>query len=145
MGKGQETSLIRGTVGGVIAAMAMTGMRVVTTELGIVDQVPPEAIVAQKTPSLFALVPKRRHKVMLELLHWAYGASAGAAFGKLPRDLRAKKWMGPGYGLGVWLAFEAVLAPALGLSQASEARIAERIAFAVDHALYGTMVAAYST
>ena len=35
----------RGTVG----AMAMTGMRVITTELGLVEQTPPQAIARQRS------------------------------------------------------------------------------------------------
>jgi hypothetical protein len=45
------------------------------------------------------------------------------------------------YGVLVWALFEAGIAPALGLAQAGQARIAERLAFLADHVLYGVVVA----
>ena len=78
---------------------------------------------------------------MVELAHWIYGAAVGAAFGAIPGPVRLKPWAGPVYGLGLWLGFEAVLAPGLGLSQATRLRAHERVALAADHLLYGLVLA----
>ena len=124
--------------------MAMTGMRSVTTKLGLVDETPPEAIVIEAAPRLLGRVPPGTRPVALELLHWTYGAAAGAAFGGLPARVRARSWSGPVYGLVTWLAFEAGIAPALGLARTKERRPLERAALAADHVLYGAIVAGSS-
>jgi hypothetical protein len=121
--------------------MAMTGMRHVTTQLGLVEQVPPEAILEQKAPSVLRSIPEGLRPVFVELAHWGYGGLGGAAFGMLPEALRRHRWSGPGYGIAVWMLFELALAPALGLQQARQKRVVERIMFAGDHALYGVIAA----
>lgn len=128
---------------GGVAAMAMTGMRVLTTELGLVDEPPPQAIVRQRAKALLRLAPRRHRRAAIELAHWSYGAGGGAAFALLPRKIRDRPWAGPVYGLAVWAGFEAVLAPLLGLEQAKKPRPAERAALAVDHLLYGLVLAEF--
>jgi hypothetical protein len=121
----------------VIAAMAMSGMRTVTTRFGLVDETPPRAIFRQRAPGLLHRIPRERRQGVVELVHWTYGAGGGAVFGMLPDAVRLAPWAGPLYGLVVWLGFEAGIAPALGLRQAKEPRVVERAAFAADHLLYG--------
>ena len=41
------------------------------------------------------------------------------------------------YGILIWIGFEAVQAPLMGLKQAKKLRPVERVALAVDHLLYG--------
>jgi uncharacterized membrane protein YagU involved in acid resistance len=113
----------------------MSGMRTVTVNLGLVEQPPPKAIVDKW--GLLRRVPKNKRRAAIELLHWSYGAQGGAAFGLLPEHVRRRAWAGPAYGLVLWLAFEAVIAPALGLKHAKQPRPVERLALAADHALYG--------
>jgi hypothetical protein len=125
---------------GAIAAMAMTGMRSVTTGIGIVDETPPRAIVRQRARGLMRKVPRSRRRAATELAHWTYGALGGAGFALLPDGLRRQAWAGPAYGLVAWLAFEAGLAPALGLRQSGEQRPVERAALALDHLLYGLVL-----
>jgi hypothetical protein len=125
---------------GSIAAMAMTGMRAFTVDLGIVEDEPPQAIAKQKARGLIRRVPRNRRRAVIELAHWGYGALGGAAFGLLPSRLRRAAWAGPAYGLLVWLAFEAGIAPALGLTQAQRLRLAEKVALAADHLLYGLVL-----
>lgn len=122
---------------GVIAAMAMTGMRSLTVSLGLVEETPPRAVVRQTSKGLMRTVPKAQRRAAIELMHWGYGAVGGAGFAMLPENLRLRRWSGPVYGLLVWLSFELVQAPLLGLDQAKKARPVERVAFAVDHLMYG--------
>ncbi|MGH2937670.1 MAG: hypothetical protein ACRDPE_06070 [Solirubrobacterales bacterium] len=128
---------------GGVAAMAMTGMRVLTVELGLVEEPPPQAIVRQKAHGLLRLVPKKRRRAAIELAHWGYGAGGGAAFGALPDSVRERAWAGPAYGLVVWASFEVGLAPLLGLEQAGKSRPAERAALALDHLLYGFILSEF--
>jgi hypothetical protein len=125
------------TLRGAIAAMAMTGMRAFTLDLGIVEEEPPRAILRQRARGLIRRVPRGRRRAVAELAHWGYGAAGGAVFGALPDAVRRQSWAGPAYGFAVWLGFEAAIAPALGLKQATQLRAAERAALAVDHLLYG--------
>jgi hypothetical protein len=125
--------------------MAMTGMRVMTTELGLVEQTPPEALSRQRARGLRALLrraPRKQRRGLVEAAHWAFGAGSGAAFGALPRALRRHRWAGPVYGLVVWLGFELGIAPALGLTQAKRLRLIDRLALAADHLLYGLVLSA---
>ncbi len=125
--------------------MAMTGMRVMTTELGLVEQTPPEALSTQRARGLRSLVrraPRKQRRGLVEAAHWAFGAGGGAVFGALPRAIRRSPWAGPAYGLVVWLGFELGIAPALGLSQAKRVRLIDRLALAADHVLYGLVLSA---
>jgi hypothetical protein len=123
--------------------MAMTGMRVLTTELGLVEQTPPQAVGRQRARGMRALLrraPRKQRRGLIEAAHWAFGAGGGAAFGALPRELRRRSWAGPVYGLMVWLGFELGIAPVLGLSQAKRVRLVDRLALAADHLLYGLVL-----
>jgi hypothetical protein len=126
-----------GALRGTIAAMAMTGMRSFTASAGLVEEAPPQAILRQKSKGVYRVTPKRLRRAVQELCHWGYGAAGGAAFAMLPQGLRRRAWSGPLYGLGIWLGFEAAIAPALGLRQAKKPRPVDRVALAADHILYG--------
>ncbi len=132
---------LRGAARGVVAAMAMTGVRRLTTGLGLVHESPPEEIARKGFPALLQVVPVESRDEMIEFAHWAYGAIGGAAYGSLPAVLRRQVWAGAAYGLLVWVLFEAALAPLLGLHRARERKRVERLAIAADHALYGAIVA----
>ena len=135
--------VLHGAVLGTIGAMTMTGMRVITTELGLLEQTPPQAIARQRARGarwLLRRAPRRQRAALVEAAHWAFGAGGGAAFGALPRSVRRRPWAGPAYGLVVWLSFELGIAPALGLSQAKRLRPVDRVALAADHLLYGVVL-----
>jgi hypothetical protein len=123
---------------GLVAAMAMTGMREASTRLGLLRRIPPEAIVEDADPGVVDDLPPGRRELAIELLHWGYGAAGGAAFAALPAGLRRHPAAGPAYGAVVWLLFEAVLDPALGLRWDRLPR--ERLALLADHLVYGAIV-----
>ena len=134
---------LRGAARGTVGAMAMTGMRVMTTELGLLEQAPPQAISRQRARGARALLrraPRKQRPGLVEAAHWAFGAGGGAAFGALPSTVRRRPWAGPMYGLVMWLGFELGIAPALGLSQAKRLRPVDRLALAADHLLYGAVL-----
>ncbi len=137
----QGNEVTRGAARGVVAAMAMTGMRRVTTGLGLLEETPP-ATMAKDAPLLSRLVrrtrPQRRGELM-EIMHWAYGGVGGAIFGRFVR-LRGP-WVGPAYGLGLWMLYETAVVPLLGLEHARERTIVSRVFVALDHVLYGVVVA----
>jgi hypothetical protein len=135
------TVMLQAGVWGAVAAMAMSGMRTLTNELGLVGETPPEAMASEGAGELVRQIPPSKRGAVVELSHWGFGAVGGVFFGGLPRWLRRRNWAGPTYGLLVWLGFEAGLAPALGLSKAKATRPVERAAFAADHVLYGLVLA----
>lgn len=132
--------LVHAAMRGAVGAMAMTGMRAFTISMGLLKESPPQAIVRQRAKALFRAAPRGRRRGSIELMHWGYGAAGGAAFALLPDRVRRRAWAGPVYGLVTWLGFEAVIAPALGLSQAKHRRPVERAVLAADHALYGLVL-----
>lgn len=139
MGNAQQ--VVNSGVRGVVAAMAMSGTRSLTSSLGLVGETPPEAVLHQKTPGLMAKVPTDKQPAVTEAAHWAFGAAAGAGFALLPARLRSRRWAGAVYGLVVLTGFEAGIAPLLGLSQAQHARPMERLVFLADHVLFGIVLA----
>lgn len=144
---GSPNRLASGLTRGVVAAMAMSALRQVTTGLGLVEQTPPDAILKQRAFGLLVRSPKlayfvaKRQRALVELAHWGYGAGGGVAFALLPRELLRSDWSGPGYGLATWAVFELSIAPVLGLEQATKIRAVERLMFAADHVLYGVLLA----
>jgi hypothetical protein len=137
--------VLSGAACGTVGAMAMTGMRVITTELGVVEETPPQALSRQRARgvrSLLRRAPRKQRRGLVEAAHWAFGACGGAAFGALPSEVRDRRWAGPVYGLVVWLGFELGIAPVLGLSQAKRVRLLDRLGIAADHVLYGLVLSA---
>jgi hypothetical protein len=112
---------------GAIASMAMTGMRVATVSLGLVEQPPPQQLAGEQRG------PRR---AVVEVAHWSFGAVAAGAYGALPKPWLERPWTGPIYGLLIWTGFEAT-APLLGLPHAERGGVKQRLAIAADHAVYG--------
>ena len=78
--RGRE--VLHASLRGMVAASAMTGMRALTTSLGLVEATPPR-VISDKS-GLSEIVPDRRRRAATELMHWGYGAQGGAVFGLLP-------------------------------------------------------------
>lgn len=118
----------------------MSLMRAATTRLGLVGRTPPDAIALERAPGVVSRLPGPARRPAIELGHLTYGGAAGAAYAALPERARSLRWSGPAYGLATWLLYEAVIAPALGLSHARRRRLVERLALAADHAVYGLVL-----
>ncbi len=121
--------------------MAMTGMRTATGALGVLEESPPDAIVNQTPIWPIRAIPARALPVAKELAHWAYGALGGVAYVNAPERFLRYRWSGPVYGMIVWSGFEFGVAPLMQLSQARRLRLLDRSALALDHILYGAIVA----
>jgi hypothetical protein len=134
-------SILLGAARGAVGAMAMTGLRNVTGNFGLLEQAPPEAIVEQKGPAWVQKLDPRLRSALTELAHWSYGAFGGALYPVLPSRLRSSRWAGPAYGLAAQLAFELGIGPALGVSYTGQRHVSGRVMVAVDHVLYGTITA----
>jgi hypothetical protein len=130
---------VNGIVRGVVASMAMSAVRSLTTRLGLVRMTPPEEIGAHGAAPLLARVPPARRGAALEVAHWTYGALGGALFETLPSGMRRSRLAGAVYGLALWAFHEAVVAQALGATE-RERPSSERAALAADHVLYGLVL-----
>jgi uncharacterized membrane protein YagU involved in acid resistance len=117
---------------GVIGAMAMTGVRVFAVHAGLIREDPPSRMVRKHRG--------RRPRWIVELVHWAMGGAFAIGYGLLPEARRGRAWSGPLYGLVVWLGFDAVVAPALGLNERGWPKGRERAVFVADHLLFGLVL-----
>jgi hypothetical protein len=136
----EPDEVAHGGLRGAIGALAMSGFRTFTVDLGLVKQTPPEAMAKQRARGVLRTVPRKRRRVAIEAMHVSYGAVGGGMFGGLPDRVRHTAWAGPAYGLVLWLGFELGIAPLLGLKQSKRLRPVERAALAVDHLLYGLVL-----
>ncbi|MGW3473154.1 hypothetical protein ACWDKQ_32920 [Saccharopolyspora sp. NPDC000995] len=132
--------LIRAGARGLVGAMAMTGIRTLTGNVGLVEETPPEAIVGKHAPEPVQRLPVEHRTAFTEAAHWSYGALAGLGYNVLPRKIRSLPWFGPAYGLIIWLVFEVVVAPLLAV-RPTRRRLLGRLVIALDHAVYGIVVA----
>ena len=126
------SEIIHAKLRGVIGAMAMTGVRVFALHLGLIREDPPRRL-SRKTKG-------RRPRWAVELVHWSMGGVFGIVFALLPEELRRSRWAGPVYGLLVWMGFDAVVAPALGLTERDWPKGRERAVFLADHLLFGLVL-----
>ena len=138
------SELLRAAARGVLGAMAMTGVRRVTTDLGLVRKPPPERIATEGIPRLgiprlFARLAPEHPETVIELCHWGVGAVGGIGFRIFPASLRGRRWTGPAYGLAILAAFETAIAPGLGIA-ARDRTVSERLALAGDHLVYGIVL-----
>jgi len=124
---------------GIVGAMAMTGVRVLAKDAGIVEEEPPRRLARKRARGLIRTVPRKRSGVVVELVHWAMGGAFGCLFSVLPEAVRRRAWSGPVFGFGVWLLFDAMAAPLLGLER-NWPKGRERAVFVVDHLLYGLVL-----
>lgn len=125
---------------GVVGAMAMTGLRLMTTGLGLLRKTPPDELATEAVPALLAMVPPAKRDEAIELAHWAFGAAASVGYTLLPAAVRRRSWAGPAYGLAIWAAYEAVVTPLLDRRRLDDRTARDRIALALDHALYGAVI-----
>lgn len=135
-------TMVRTGTRGVIAAMAMSGLRQATTSLNLVQNSPPKSVMKKLAPGLLQRLPGNQHPALLAVAHWGYGLGAGLAFGAFPRHLRHRLWMGPLYGMALLVVFHVGIAPALRIEQRLT-DVPEQFALVADHLLYGIVVAGF--
>ena len=131
------SEIVHATLRGAIGAMVMTGVRVFAVHAGLIREDPPSRLTRKRAHGLLAKVPRKRRRTVIELVHWSMGGLFGLLFGLLPDGIRRRAWSGPVYGVLVWMGFDAVAAPALGLTERDWPKGRERAVFVADHALYG--------
>lgn len=140
-GEGRLRSVLRSFAAGAVAAASMSGLRNITTGLGLLDEVPPRQILAETAPALIRRLGEGREKAVAELAHWAYGAACGAVYGAGVRALgRSGPGLGAAYGLGTLTAYRIVIAPVLGIEPIDARSARARAALLADHLLFGVVL-----
>ena len=135
------SEVVGGAVRGAIGAMAMTGMRTFTADVGLVRETPPQSIAKKRRPSgVLSYVPKSRRRAFVEVMHWSVGVTGGAIFGLMPDPLRRAPWFGPIYGVGILVSYDFGIAPLLGLKQSRRPKATEQAALIADHLVYGLIL-----
>ena len=134
-------SAARAGARGLVASMAMSGMRQVTVGMGWLEKTPPDEILHEEARLLLVPLAEGHEQAVVELAHWAYGTAFGSLYGLLPERVRRSRWSGPGLGLGTWLVYELAIASALGVQVAKRRTVLTRAMFVADHLLYGLVVA----
>ena len=76
--------MIHAAFRGIVAAMAMTGVRTLAQHLGVVREDPPARVARKQAKGLLRSVPRRRRDAVVEGIHWGMGAVFGLVFGMLP-------------------------------------------------------------
>ena len=132
--------LLHAAFRGAVGAMTMTGVRVFADHAGLIREAPPSRLSRKHGGGLMKAVPRRRRRMTVELVHWTMGAIFGAAFALLPDGVRRRAWAGPVYGLLVWVGFDGLVAPALGLTSRGWPKGRERTVFLADHVLFGLVL-----
>jgi hypothetical protein len=133
-----KESVAHSAARGAVGAMAMTGMRTFTHDLGLLRETPPQSIGKKRRPGgVLSHVPKGRRRAFVEIMHWSVGVAGGAMFGALPGELRRSRWFGPVYGVGILVSYDFGIAPLLGLKQSSSPKATEQAALIADHLMYG--------
>lgn len=125
---------------GAVAAMSMSGMRELTVRAGLVEATPPEMLTDEHAPAAVRRLPRRGRDVLVVLAHWAYGATGGVVFDRIPERVRTRPGAGPAYGVVLWLGFEFLVVPLSGLRFRHGGSVGQRVAFAADHILYGAVL-----
>ena len=119
--------------------MAMTGMRRVTTGLGLLERT---ADARPGRPLLSSLVRRLRPDARQEVIELRTGRTArpeGPSTRCSRRRGRRTRWAGP-LRLALWAFFETALVPLLGLRHAKRRTVTSRSFVAADHVLYGIVV-----
>ena len=133
-----------GAIRGAIGAMAMTGMRTFTADVGLVRETPPQSIAKKRRATgVLSYVPRSRRRAFVEVMHWSVGVAGGAIFGALPDKLRRAPWFGPVYGLGILVSYDFGIAPLLGLKQSKRPKPGEQAALIADHLVYGFVLSEF--
>ena len=134
-----QRTWVGATARGPIGAMTMSGVRQDTSDLGLMEESPPETMVRRLAPDRARSMPKAPVKALTELAHGRYGVAGGVGF-LLPPQIGA---IPPGRGPGVRRRDVARLRAGAGTPAGPaplQGRVVDRAAMVTDHALHGYVV-----
>jgi uncharacterized membrane protein YagU involved in acid resistance len=131
--------LVRGTVAGTIATALMSVVMLGARQLGLMGGMPPEKITATFLNRGGVRRSAGQQDALATLLHFAFGAAAGAGFGVVaPRPVAIRVPAGMAYGAAIWGVSYLGWVPALGImAPAHRDRADRQAAMLAGHLMYG--------
>jgi uncharacterized membrane protein YagU involved in acid resistance len=142
---------LRGALAGAAATGVMSVAMLAAQRLGAIGRLPPHEITTEVLRRAEAAdeMPPRRRRWLGWLVHFGFGATAGAVFGLLRSRLHPP---GPGplqgaaYAMVVWLLSYQGWVPALGfLPPATRDRPARQVTMVVAHLVFGVVLGSVAT
>jgi hypothetical protein len=137
-------SLIRGAVAGTAATGLISALMLGARRVGITGQLPPEKITSKLLNRAGVDRSSEQQDALATLLHFGFGAGAGAVFGPIARRLPVPSVpLGLAYGSAIWGVSYMGWAPALGLMpHAKRDRRGRQAVMLAGHLVYGAALGA---
>jgi uncharacterized membrane protein YagU involved in acid resistance len=134
---------LRGAGAGALATGLMSSVMMGAKQAGFVGGMPPEKITATMLDRTGIGHSGAEQDALATLLHFGFGATAGAVFGVLaPKPLIARVPAGMAYGAAIWGVSYMGWVPALGIMPPAERDRRDRQAVMLAaHLVYGTALA----
>jgi uncharacterized membrane protein YagU involved in acid resistance len=134
---------LRGAVAGALATGLMSSVMVGAKRAGFLGDMPPEKITAAMLHRAEIGHTGAQQDALATLLHFGFGATAGAAFGVIaPRPLIVRVPAGLAYGAAIWGVSYMGWVPALGIMPSAEHDRRDRqTVMLAAHLIYGTALA----
>jgi hypothetical protein len=135
--------LIRGATAGALATALMSSVMVGAQQVGLIGGMPLEKITAKLLNRGGIRRSSEQQDALATLLHFGFGAAAGAGFGLLaPRRLIARVPAGVAYGAAIWGVSYLGWVPALGImAPADRDRRDRQAVMLASHLVYGAALA----
>jgi hypothetical protein len=132
----------RGALAGLAATVALTGLRLAWSKMGLVSETAPMQVVDRAEElGLFDDPSPVGRRVLIGFAHFAYGAGAGTAFGLLRREKgkpAEEAAVGSALGILAWGAGWSSWLPLAGVDKAPWSQKTPRVLLpVVDHAVFG--------
>jgi hypothetical protein len=133
--------VIRGSLAGLAATIAMSAVMLAARRAGMMGKLPPERITEAGLRRLNIRASETSQNALSTLAHLGYGAGGGALFAALQRLLKDRMPPlagGLGYGLLIWVVSYAGWVPALGIMPPPQRDRRRRpTAMVIAHLVYG--------
>lgn len=114
-------SLIRGATAGAIATALMSALMLAARRVGLTGMLPPEKITSKMLRSHGIHPDRGQQDALATGLHFAFGATAGAAFGVVARRVPVPSMpLGVAYGAAIWGVSYMGWVPSMGLMQRAD-------------------------
>ncbi|MEV4063506.1 DUF6789 family protein [Nonomuraea dietziae] len=133
--------IFRGALAGAKATTAMSGVMLAGDRLGLMRDQPPKRIVRALLPG-HPRTPKQGEKPLAVLMHYAFGAGAGALLALVTRGRGASWPVGAAYGLAIWLAsYEGWVPAVAAMPPVHRDQPGRPLVMAAGHVVFGSVLA----
>jgi hypothetical protein len=137
-------TLVRGATAGTFATALMSLLMLGARKLGITGGLPPEKITSRLLNRAGVARTAKQQDAMATLLHFGFGAGAGAAFGVVAKRVPVPSIpLGMAYGTAIWGVSYMGWVPMLGLMPpAHRDRRGRQVVMLAGHLVFGAALGA---